>query len=24
MSIGMELDTFWVQDLGGRPFDRPD
>ncbi|TMJ55183.1 MAG: [protein-PII] uridylyltransferase [Alphaproteobacteria bacterium] len=24
MSNGMALDTFWVQDLAGRPFDRPD
>jgi [protein-PII] uridylyltransferase len=24
MSNGMALDTFWVQDLTGRPFDRPD
>jgi [protein-PII] uridylyltransferase len=24
MSNGMALDTFCVQDLGGRPFDRPD
>jgi [protein-PII] uridylyltransferase len=24
MANGMALDTFWVQDLGGRPFDRPD
>ena len=24
MSNGMALDTFWVQDFTGRPFDRPD
>jgi [protein-PII] uridylyltransferase len=24
MANGMALDTFWVQDLTGRPFDRPD
>ncbi len=24
MSNGMALDTFWVQDLADRPFDRPD
>jgi [protein-PII] uridylyltransferase len=24
MSTGMALDTFWVQDLTGGPFDRPD
>ncbi len=24
MSNGMALDTFWVQDLAGRAFDRPD
>jgi len=24
MSNGMALDTFWVQDSAGRPFDRPD
>jgi [protein-PII] uridylyltransferase len=24
MSNGMALDTFWVQDPAGRPFDRPD
>jgi [protein-PII] uridylyltransferase len=24
MANGMALDTFWVQDLAGRPFDRPD
>ncbi len=24
MSTGMALDTFWVQDLAGRAFDRPD
>ena len=24
MSNGMALDTFWVQDLAGHPFDRPD
>ncbi len=24
MSNGMALDTFWVQDLTGQPFDRPD
>ncbi len=24
MSNGMALDTFWVQDLAGGPFDRPD
>ena len=24
MSNGMALDTFWVQDLNGEPFDRPD
>ncbi|MBV8120983.1 MAG: [protein-PII] uridylyltransferase [Alphaproteobacteria bacterium] len=24
MSNGMALDTFWVQDLGGRAFNRPD
>jgi [protein-PII] uridylyltransferase len=24
MSNGMALDTFWVQDLTGRPLDRPD
>ncbi len=24
MSNGMALDTFWVQDLAGRPFDRPE